>query len=636
MPDTRDPKRSAPRDFDDLVDEPRQAANADRSDDPLAELARLIDEDPFADFNSRRREPMPSQEIDRRPDPAFTEPPAEAEQDHQNAPDIDPGASYGQPETYQEPAAYQDPAEPELPSIDDLEGASDYDQESTERLYADLAAASQRVEPSLGRDYRQPDPAPEPTASAWQDQDYDAAAALGESLGVERTQPDQVEADAYDTVPAGYARQDEAPDLRAANYDDDVYAESEPVFDDSGHVPPYDGEDPTGPTGRRKGTLIVAGLLGLVVLGGASALVYRGIFGEGTDGPPPLIRADKGPAKLEPKNDGTDDAPQQGKLVYDRVGGKKSNDNTRLVSREEPVADVDGRQVRVIDPNTEQQGTELRGTAATDDPAGSEELPKRVRTVVVKPDGTIVGEIEAPKPALPLQPAPLPGSEPAVTETATSETAPAATDTASTGTGNGIPIPEPKPVELASAQQAATQQAPAAAPTVTTQPAPAPVTTSPAPAPAATKPVENFVPPAAPTQQKAGQPLQLNPDVAATLPSTTQSAPAAAPAQPVPTQTATAPAQPEAAPTATFPAGSYVVQVAASRSEQDARGTASSIGQRYGNVLSGYAPAVERADLGDRGIYYRVGVGPMTSQSDANSVCSKLKSAGLDCFVRRN
>ena len=79
-----------------------------------------------------------------------------------------------------------------------------------------------------------------------------------------------------------------------------------------------------------------------------------------------------------------------------------------------------------------------------------------------------------------------------------------------------------------------------------------------------------------------------------------------------------------------------MVQVAASRSEQDARGTAATIGQQYNNVLAGYAPAMERTDLGDRGIYYRVGVGPMKSQGDANSLCSKLKSAGLDCFVRRN
>ena len=67
-----------------------------------------------------------------------------------------------------------------------------------------------------------------------------------------------------------------------------------------------------------------------------------------------------------------------------------------------------------------------------------------------------------------------------------------------------------------------------------------------------------------------------------------------------------------------------------------AQSTASSINQRYSSELSGYAPKIERADLGDRGIYYRVGIGPMTGQGDAANLCTKLKSAGLDCFVRRN
>ena len=55
MSDTRYPKRTGSGDFDDL-DDPRNHAGGDaRAEDPLAELARLSDEDPYADFNSRRR-----------------------------------------------------------------------------------------------------------------------------------------------------------------------------------------------------------------------------------------------------------------------------------------------------------------------------------------------------------------------------------------------------------------------------------------------------------------------------------------------------------------------------------------------------------------------------------------------------
>ncbi|MCT8974026.1 SPOR domain-containing protein [Microbaculum marinisediminis] len=623
MSDTRYPKRSVPGEYDELADTPSSSSDLP-ADDPLVELARLIDEDPFADFNSRRREPSVSPETGRQ---AYESHPVEPESPIEAESDV-PVEAYD--------ARYAQHVEPELPPSDDLADATEYDRESTERLYADLAAASQRVEPRFGGDYRQHETYDEPVQQhqAWPADDYEqpsqppqsAQPPLPQGHAIHRAPADEPEA--YRAAPdyADHEPYAAAPELRGADYTDDVYAESEPVYDESGHIPPYDGEVPVEPEGRRKGTLIVAGLLGLIVLGGASALVYRGIFGESTSGPPPVIRADNAPSKLEPETSGAEEAPQQGKLVYDRVGGNAANDEARLVSREEPVADVGGRQVRVIDPNqgqTQAQGAGLRGTAPTGDSpadgAAGEELPKRVRTVVVKPDGTIVGEIEAPKPAeplqpAPLQPAPLPGtpqpSEPE--QTAAAETQQPAT--------TGVPIPEPRPADLASSQPAAGQAAPA-----------------PAPSAARNQPGTSFVPPAAPApaQPQSGQPLQLNPNVVATLPTGQQNtAPAPAPTQT--TTTAAAPTQPAEAQTTTFPPGSYVVQVAASRSEQDARGTAASISQRYSGQLSGYSPAVERADLGDRGIYYRVGVGPMRSQGDANALCSKLKSAGLDCFVRRN
>ncbi len=78
------------------------------------------------------------------------------------------------------------------------------------------------------------------------------------------------------------------------------------------------------------------------------------------------------------------------------------------------------------------------------------------------------------------------------------------------------------------------------------------------------------------------------------------------------------------------------MQVSSTRAEADAQATANRVKQKYDGVLSGYDTTVQRADLGDRGIYYRVAVGPMADSSTAASVCGRLKSAGLDCFVRRN
>lgn len=740
MSDTRYPQRTGPGVYDDLVDTPLDAAEGGQSDDPLAELARLIDEDPFADFNQRRREPPLASEHPRTSgvltEPPVEVPPVAAEPGvYQDEPDVFPEDSlteayapepYAPPETHadeqavyqdsyaqpaeptpapasydtladdvpayepsahqpapQEPAAYEapsyeapvyvapayeappvehaaqeppayeplpdyqrpadsyrdqlEPIEPDLTAIPDEPAVDDYDQDSTERLYADLAAASQRVEPSLGLGYREPDAGareaapinPTVAPAVAPQHSYDPVASLEAQLLSDDTQQEPVEefdfGDLTGAVAAGASapepamgRSDrvEPTDFGAAAYQDNVYEQTDPVFDDTGHVPPYNGEVPVEPTSRRRGTIIVAGLIGLVVLGGAGAFGYRSLFGGDTDGPAPVIRADKTPSKVQPQTTGTDEAPAQGKLVYDRVGGDGASENAKIVSREEPVADVGNRQVRVIDPNKD-DGTGLRGTAT--DTAGaatgasSEDLPKRVRTVVVKPDGTIVGEIEAPKPAQPLQPAPLPGSSdttaalaPVPSATAPSTDAPAATTSA-------IPLPMPRPADLPRSQPA---PAPAAAAPVQAAPQPAPI--QPAPAPQANT---NFVPPSAPSSNSGGQPISLQPTAAAPV------QPAAAPAPAA--QTASVPAT-------TFPAGSYVVQVAASRNEQDAQGTSSSINQRYSSQLSGYSSVVERADLGDRGIYYRVGVGPLKSQGDANSLCAKLKSAGLDCFVRRN
>lgn len=642
MSDMRFTKRTAPDAYDDLVDASRGAGHDSRSDDPLAELARLIDEDPFADFNQRRREPIAGDRYGRTDRPS-DEQPVEAEPDHAvPAP------------------AFDDRVEPEPAALEGYAEETDYDRESTERLYADLAAAGQRVEPGFDRSDRSPDPVPEPEAGTWQDSGIDYAAELEATLSAELGRAGTAAASAREPQ---FDRGDdpEAASPRTAAYDEPAYSETDPAYDETGHIlpyddpsydgPPYGGEAPVEGSGRRKGAFVVAAMVGLLLLGGAGAFAYRGLFGEDEGGPPPVIRADKSPAKVQPDaNADAQDAPQQGKLVYDRVGAEDSADQTRLVPREEPVANVDGRQVRVIDPNDEDNGG-LRGAA--EDPGevlNADGLPKRVRTVVVKPDGTIVGEIEKPQAPEPLQPAPLQPAPLPTAGTTTASVTPAAEASASeaaalpeTGSvadpqtvsadaapaeSGGIPLPLPRPAELASLQQSAPASAPSTAPASRTT---------------GNQAGENFVPPAAPApapaSPRAGQPLQLQPNAVASLPASSQSAAASAPArsqQPA-AQQATAPAPAAAQPAATaFPPGSFVVQVAATRSEQDARGTASSINQRYASSLSGYTPQVERADLGDRGIYYRVGVGPIRSQGDANSLCSKLKSAGLDCFVRRN
>jgi hypothetical protein len=110
--------------------------------------------------------------------------------------------------------------------------------------------------------------------------------------------------------------------------------------------------------------------------------------------------------------------------------------------------------------------------------------------------------------------------------------------------------------------------------------------------------------------------------------------PAPVPAQkPVATQVASAPAAaPVAAPTSN--AAAYV-QLSSQRSEKDAATARDDIQRRFGSLFGNSQLEIKRADLGERGIYYRV-VLPAQSIQNAGQICSSVKANGGDCFVPGN
>lgn len=56
--------------------------------------------------------------------------------------------------------------------------------------------------------------------------------------------------------------------------------------------------------------------------------------------------------------------------------------------------------------------------------------------------------------------------------------------------------------------------------------------------------------------------------------------------------------------------------------------------QRYGMILQNKTPDVQEANLGEKGTYHRLLVGPPGSRDSANSVCSQLKAEGYSgCWV---
>jgi len=91
------------------------------------------------------------------------------------------------------------------------------------------------------------------------------------------------------------------------------------------------------------------------------------------------------------------------------------------------------------------------------------------------------------------------------------------------------------------------------------------------------------------------------------------------------------------APVATAPAaGGYAVQVTSQRSEAEAQTEFKSLQAKFPGQLGNRQPIIHRADLGEKGTFYRALVGPFASSEAAAAMCSKLKAAGGNCIVQKN
>jgi cell division septation protein DedD len=95
-------------------------------------------------------------------------------------------------------------------------------------------------------------------------------------------------------------------------------------------------------------------------------------------------------------------------------------------------------------------------------------------------------------------------------------------------------------------------------------------------------------------------------------------------------------AEPAPAPATSSASGDYVVQTAAFRSEEEARDEYRKLRDKHGGLIASYGPLIQKADLGSRGVYYRLRLGPIDSKGAASSLCDSLLAAGeKDCLVRR-
>jgi cell division protein FtsN len=173
-------------------------------------------------------------------------------------------------------------------------------------------------------------------------------------------------------------------------------------------------------------------------------------------------------------------------------------------------------------------------------------------------------------------------------------------------------VPPATPPEQAAQAAPAAKSVPAAPP----QPQPAPKVAAaqppvakPAPAPA--KPItpppaalkQAATPPPAPATQATGAPRTLPGVAAATTP----------------------PPKPAAAPAA---GGAYVLQIGAFKSQAEADAAWKTYKSRHAALLSGYGPDVQKADLGEKGTWYRLRIAGFADRDVASALCDRLKADG--------
>ena len=409
-----------------------------------------------------------------------------------------------------------------------------------------------------------------------------------------------------------------------------------PGYGEDENLPPYPDDNLDALVRRRRPTrnlIVVATVLALAVVGGISFAMF-GPSGP-TTGAPPLIAADGGPTKITPEDTAAADTDAQNKLIYDRVNSGEAaanNDTTLVTPGDGPITDVatddtgnnaisrviipggpgidapptddalrlDNQQDAVAPPVAAAAPADSIAALAASDAANPDAVepigPRKVRTVVVKPDGTIVSSNATDEGAPPADGTAAPATATTVAEAAPAPVAPAPAsvndDTAAIAGNGGKDLP------ITDAPDASTTTGVASAepPLVADPPPTQAVEAKPLPLP---KP---------PAETKVATVEATNPDTPIDL---SKNARASASTN-----------------------GGTLVQISSQKSEQAARATYHELQTRYPNILGRYDVNIQRADVPDRGTFYRVRVGPF-SAGDAQRLCDDLKSAGGDCVLAK-
>lgn len=488
-------------------------------------------------------------------------------------------------------------------------------------------------------------------------------------------QPERSEMPIYAAKPAAVPANAAASSYAASGFDADDLPGSRPVsqaddfaVDELDYDPDLDeamsvpglAESDAARQPRRSGLLIAAVVGAVAIAGGISAFALS-LGGKGGGEAPVIVKADNAPIKVKPENPGGTVVPNQDNKVYDAVvkGTKPAEPvQEKLVTNIEEPVDVAAKEPesRVVDLSPDDtdaaQGTDAAGNAdvaAAPVPKSEDRIaqvlqeadkgtnsdviavaPRKVRTMVVKPDGSLVAR-EDPVPAAPqvaaaepVDPEPQHVAPAAEAEEQTGTVPPLATDQADDQSGVS---------QASGGQTETTKPEPAKSETANTEMADPDVAKPPVAAkPAAAPKVEAKLQPA--NAQSAN--AQSGNAQSANTPARVPVAPQRPSDQPVDVVGEVKPDQVASIDpaTASTGGGSWSMQIASQPTVESAQSTYQDLQRRYGSVLSGHTASIVKAEIAGKGTFYRVRV-PAKSRNDAINLCTSYKAAGGNCFVSR-
>jgi cell division protein FtsN len=143
----------------------------------------------------------------------------------------------------------------------------------------------------------------------------------------------------------------------------------------------------------------------------------------------------------------------------------------------------------------------------------------------------------------------------------------------------------------------------------------------------------------APGAAQAPTPAPAQQQATATPPAATPAAPMAGATETSSAPDAGAPAsEPAASSAETEPSaahGPYLLQIGSYKSPVEADTAWNAFQAKHSALVGGFSTNVKPADLGDKGVWYRLRFGPFTDKDTAAAMCGRIRADGGTCIISR-